>query len=81
MTDGMVGDVHDAYGSMAARGVAQANERRVIEAAYDHLIGEAGVDTVILGGTDLSLIFDDETERVQTLNCAEAHIAAILKNL
>ncbi|MBO9471818.1 aspartate/glutamate racemase family protein [Endozoicomonas sp. G2_2] len=73
--------VHEAYVSMATRGYTQDDERSLIENAYDYLVQQEQVDTVILGGTDLSLVFDGQSERTLILDCAEAHLKAIVREL
>ena len=66
---------------MASRGYAKDAERSVIENAYDELIYSLEADTVILGGTDLALVFDENSTRNQTLDCASTHIKDIVDQI
>jgi aspartate racemase len=54
-------DVHDAYVTMAATGVATDAQQAVFTAACQRLLNDRGVEAIMLGGTDLALIFNDQT--------------------
>src|SRR5215467_8465121 len=54
-------DVHDAYVTMAASGVVTVAQRAVFAAACQRLLNDRGVEAIMLGGTDLALIFNEQT--------------------
>jgi aspartate racemase len=72
-------DVHDAYVTMAATGVATDAQRAVFAAASRQLLKDRGVEAIMLGGTDLALIFNDQTSDFPLVDCAEIHIEAIVR--
>lgn len=81
LNDQSMADVHAAYVAMASRGFATDKERTVIENAYDELVHSQGAETVILGGTDLALVFDERSDRQNVLDCAATHIEAIVERI
>jgi aspartate racemase len=71
-------DVHEAYVSMANAGVATPGHREVFMRAGNALTREHGCESIMLAGTDLALIFQKGLDPgFDTLDCAEAHAAAI----
>lgn len=69
--------VHDAYVSMAASGTVTDVQRAVFYAAAHRLIDEQNVDAIMLGGTDLALVFDKETAPFPIVDCASIHVDVI----
>ena len=69
--------VHADYKALAMGGVATDELRSRLFAAAQRLI-DRGAETVLLGGTDLSLAFDG-TEPVPVIDSAEIHVQAIVK--
>lgn len=72
-------EVHDAYVTMAATGIASDAHRAVFDAACEQLRHEAGVEAIMLGGTDLTLVYDDETAAFPLVNCAAIHVEAVFR--
>jgi aspartate racemase len=72
-------DVHDAYVTMAAAGVATDAQRAVFTTACQRLLNEMGVEAIMLGGTDLALIFNDQTTGFPLVDCAGIHVEAIVR--
>jgi aspartate racemase len=73
-------EVHDAYVSMASAGIATPEHREVFMKAGKTLAREHGCESILLAGTDLTLVFrKDEKPGFDTFDCAEAHAAAIAK--
>ncbi len=70
--------VHDAYATMAAAGQVTDAQRSVFDRACTSLLEGAGVEAVILGGTDLTLVYDEATSDVPLLDCAAVHVEAIV---
>ena len=71
--------VHDAYVAMAASGVAAAAQRAVFTAACQRLLKDRGVEAIMLGGTDLALIFNEQTTDFPLVDCAGIHVDAIVR--
>jgi aspartate racemase len=72
-------DVHDAYVTMATSGVATDAQRAVFTAACQRLLKDMGVEAIMLGGTDLVLIFSDQATDFPLVDCAGIHVEAIVR--
>ena len=72
-------DVHSAYVAMAASGRVTKSQRDVFDSACEQLIQQAGVDAIMLGGTDLALVFDENETDFPVVDCAAIHVEAIVK--
>ncbi len=70
-------DVHDAYVTMAMAGAATEAQRDVFLAASRRLIAEQNVEAIMLGGTDLALVFDGGDTGFAVIDCAQIHIDAL----
>jgi aspartate racemase len=68
---------HADYAALAFNGAATEEERARLFAAAQRLC-DRGAQTVILGGTDLNVIFDG-SEPVPVLDSAEVHVQAIVR--
>ena len=64
---------------MAASGKITEAQRHIFFAAGKTLIDDFAVEAVMLAGTDLALAFNDRDPGFPTIDCAEAHAAAIAK--
>jgi len=73
-----LGTVHDAYAAMAAAGSVTPDQRAIFRAAADQLRNEDGVEALMLGGTDLALVFDAATSPYPLVDCAGLHVDAIV---
>jgi len=71
--------VHDAYVTMAASGVVTAAQRAVFAAACERLLKDRGVEAIMLGGTDLALVFNEQTADFPLVDCAAIHVEAIVR--
>ena len=67
---------HDDYRALAFNGVATEAERTRLFGAAQRLC-ERGASAVILGGTDLNVVFDG-SEPVPVIDSAEVHVRAIV---
>jgi aspartate racemase len=74
-----LGDVHQAYITMAASGAAAQAQRAVLYEAARHMIEEEGAEAIMLGGTDLALVFDEHTSPFPLVDCAGIHADAIVE--
>jgi aspartate racemase len=72
-------EVHDAYVEMAASGVASAGQRAVFTAACHRLLNDRSVEAIMLGGTDLALVFNEQTAEFPLVDCAGIHVEAIVR--
>jgi len=73
-------EVHDAYVSMAAAGVATPVHREVFMRVGKTLTSEYGCESIMLAGTDLALVFKkDQSPGFEIFDCAEVHAEAIAK--
>lgn len=71
-------EVHEAYVSMASAGIATPGHREVFMRAGIALTSTQGCESIMLAGTDLALVFAKGVDPgFVTLDCAEAHAAAI----
>jgi aspartate racemase len=74
----VIAEVHRAYVDMALSARVTDAQRQLFFDAGRQLT-DRGAETVLLGGTDLFLAFDDESPGYKTLDCANVHIDAIAK--
>src|SRR5215470_9012235 len=72
-------DVHEAYVAMAASGVVTEAQRSVFDAACHRLLKDKGVQAILLGGTDLVLVYDERTSAFPLIDCASIHADAIAR--
>jgi aspartate racemase len=72
-------DVHQAYVEMAATGVATEVHRKVFSSVSGSLLQSAGVEAIMLGGTDLALVFNENDAVFPIVDCAGIHADAVAK--
>ncbi|MEM7634616.1 MAG: aspartate/glutamate racemase family protein [Pseudomonadota bacterium] len=72
----VIAKVHRAYVDMAINARVTEEQRTVMFEA-GRALTEQGAETVLLGGTDLFLVFDGHDPGFATLDCATVHIDAI----
>jgi aspartate racemase len=70
--------VHDAYVSMALSGTVTDAQRAVFDAAVARLRGEAHVEAILLGGTDLALVYREGATQFPLVDAAALHVDAIV---
>jgi aspartate racemase len=71
-------EVHEAYVAMATAGIATPEQREVFMLAGSVLASAHRCESIMLAGTDLALVFPKSgNPGFDTLDCAEAHAAAI----
>lgn len=73
-------DVHAAYVAMAASGDVTSHQRSVFDSACDWLIEEAKVDAIMLGGTDLALVYKEGRTQFPVVDCAAIHVDAVVNH-
>ena len=70
-------NVHQAYITMASSGKVTSFQQDVFFNACRNLVDDQRAQAIMLGGTDLVLAFDQETNDYQVIDCAKIHIDAI----
>jgi aspartate racemase len=71
--------IHDAYDQLARTGVSNAEDRQRFIALADTLRSRDGVEAIVLAGTDFAVMFDEGKTPFPHVNCARAHINAIMR--
>jgi aspartate racemase len=72
-------DVHEAYVTMAAAGIVTEAQRSVFDAVSRRLLREDGAQAIMLGGTDLVLVYDERISDIPVIDCAGIHVDAIVQ--
>lgn len=72
--------VHDTYSNLARTGSATGAQRRQLIDLAETLRARDRVEVIVLAGTDLALLFDEHTTPFAHLDCARAHIQAIMRS-
>jgi aspartate racemase len=78
--EAMIRDVHDAYLAIARSAVVTDHERSVFDDACRWYFDEAGVDAILLGGTDLALVYTEENAPFPVVDCAAIHVDAVVRS-
>jgi len=79
--DAEVDEIHRIYLELAQQGrTAPENVAKLQQIAHE-LIGREGVEAIVLAGTDLNLVFDETTAGFAAVDCAAAHIDAIVARM
>ena len=66
-------EVHKSYVDMATFGSANDQQRKVFESACNQFLKVNQVDAVMLGGTDLALVYHASNVDFELVDCAEIH--------
>lgn len=72
--------VHDAYINVALTGESGAEQRALFDRTGGRLVAEHGCEAVLLGGTDLSLVYKTEAPLFPHVHCAAVHVEAIVRH-
>jgi len=78
-TGSALDDVHAAYVSMATSGNVTSHQRAVFDSACEWLIREEKVDAIMLGGTDLALVYKEGQTQFPIVDCAAIHVDAVVR--
>ncbi len=70
--------VNDDYIAVAIAGSATPDQRERLLAAGDALVRDQGAEAVLLGGTDLNLVYDGAGFDYPVVDSAVAHVDAII---
>ena len=71
--------VHNAYVKMATSGHASEEQKLVFDAACNQFITQNKVDAVMLGGTDLALVFTASNVDFAIVDCAAVHVEELFR--
>ena len=75
----MIQNVHDAYLAIAKSAEVTDHDRTVFAAACKWFLDVAKVDAVMLGGTDLALVYTEDNAPFPIVDCAAIHADAIVE--
>lgn len=79
--DDEVGEIHRIYLELATRGrVAAEDEARMRDLAHT-LCRRDRVEAILLAGTDLNLVFNEANAGFPAVDCAAAHVDAIVARM
>ncbi|CCE05353.1 Aspartate racemase [Bradyrhizobium sp. STM 3843] len=76
---GDLDDVHQAYVAMAASGVVTEAQRSIFNHVSRKLLEEGGAEAIMLGGTDLALVFNQDAAPFPLVDCAALHVDAVVR--
>jgi aspartate racemase len=70
--------IHQTYTALVERGVGTEEQFAGLTKLAQTLQRRDGVDTILMAGTDLSLLFDETNTEFSAIDCAALHIGKIL---
>ena len=77
--DSLLDKVHKAYSDMATLGLANKEQKEIFEKACNQFLTKNKVDAVMLGGTDLALIYRSENVDFELIDCAKIHVEELFR--
>lgn len=72
--------VHDAYINIALTGETGPEQRALFDDMGRRLLADHGCEAVMLGGTDLSLVYRSSPPPFPYIHCADIHVDAIVRH-
>ena len=69
-------NVHNSYVALATEGKADKKNSEILISASRTLI-DRGAEAIVLGGTDLFLVFENQELPFDVIDCADIHIRHI----
>jgi len=73
--------MHTTYVELAAAGKGSPEKREKLTSLAKTLVERDRVEVIVLAGTDLTLLFDESTEKFPCVDCAALHLGEILRRL
>lgn len=73
--------IHKTYVELAATGEASPKKYEKLTALAYHLVSRHAVDTILLAGTDLTLLFNETNTDFPHVDCAALHVQEILREV
>jgi aspartate racemase len=77
---GEIDQIHNAYVEIVAGRVSTAQVTELRKLAYT-FIARDGAEAILLAGTDLSTVFNENNTDFPAIDCARIHIEAIMRRL
>lgn len=71
--------IHNTYLGLALRGEGSEEQHRGLTDVAQRLCERDGVQAIVLAGTDLTVLFNEENTRFPYVDCAALHLRAIAK--
>src|SRR5262249_36500549 len=71
--------IHHVYTTIALSGTTSPEQHRELTSIARKLVERDGAETIILGGTDLALLFNEANTEFPYLDCSALHIHAIVQ--
>jgi aspartate racemase len=79
--DDEVGEIHRIYLQLATRGQISADDEAKLRDLAHTLCRRDRVEAIVLAGTDLNLVFNEANAGFPAVDCAAAHIDAIVAQM
>ena len=76
-----IGDIHELYFQILKDQRASAQTIAALNSLARVFIERDGAETILLAGTDLSLVFDASNTNFPAIDCARVHVDAIMRRL
>ncbi len=73
--------IHKTYVELAAMGEASAEKHEKLTALAHRVVSRDAVDAILLAGTDLALLFNEDNTDFPHVDCAAVHIREILREV
>jgi aspartate racemase len=80
-TDAEVDEIHATYLDLATTGRTTPEKIDGLRRIADRLCRMEGVESIVLAGTDLNLVFNEATASFPAVDCAAAHIETIVARM
>ena len=77
--DNLLDKVHEAYAEMATLGRANNEQKEIFEKACNQFLSKNKVDAIMLGGTDLALIYRSDNVDFKLIDCAKIHVEELFR--
>ena len=77
--DNLLDKVHEAYAEMATLGRANNEQKEIFEKACNQFLSKNEVDAIMLGGTDLALIYRSDNVDFKLIDCAKIHVEELFR--
>ena len=73
-----IDEIHRIYLGLATQGTISADDEAKLRTLAHTLLRRDGVEAIVLAGTDLNLVFNEANAGFPAVDCAAAHIEAIV---
>jgi aspartate racemase len=80
-TDAEVDEIHRIYLGLATQGQISADDEARLRDLAHTLCRRDRIEAIVLAGTDLNLVFDEANAGFPSVDCAAAHIEAIVTQM